>query len=149
MPEAKTKTEQRKDAPTEAQLTTLAALADELGVEHPVIATAAEAQSAIEALQGLSAETEPEPEPQAEPDPEEEESEEQHAAEEQQARSGSERSDKQTQQMFERAVNKFRDSLRVVFEVDRIIRSRRFLDIAEHRSKLFVVSRHEQVIGRV
>jgi hypothetical protein len=63
VPETKTKTEARKDAPTEAQLTTLAALADELGVEHPVIATAAEAQSAIEALQELTSETEPEPEP--------------------------------------------------------------------------------------
>jgi hypothetical protein len=118
VPETKPKTEAKKDAPTEAQLVTLAALTEELGVEAPEITTAAEAQSAIEALQGLSAETEPTPEPQAEPDPEEEESEEQHAAEEQQARSGSERSDKQTQQMFERAVSKFRDSLRVVFEVD-------------------------------
>jgi hypothetical protein len=118
VPDTKTKTEAKKDAPTEAQLATLAALTEDLGVEAPVITTASEAQSAIEALQGLSAETEPGPEPQAEPDPEEEESEEQHAAEEQQARSGSERSDKQTQAMFERAVGRFRDSLRVVFEVD-------------------------------
>jgi hypothetical protein len=117
VPETKPKTEAKKDAPSEAQLVTLAALTEELGVEAPEITTAAEAQSAIEALQGLSAETEPTPEPQAEPDPEEEESEEQHAAEEAQARSGAERSDKQTQRMFDRAMRAFRDSLRVVFEV--------------------------------
>lgn len=123
MPETKPKTEAKKDAPTEAQLATLAALTEELGVEAPEITTAAEAQSAIEALQGLSAETEPTPEPPIEPDPEEEAEEERQAAEEAQARKGAERSQKQTQAMFDAAMRTFAQSLCAVFEVEEIVKA--------------------------
>src|SRR5207249_4050244 len=47
--------------------------------------------------------------------------EEQHAAEEAQARSGAERSDKETQRLFDRAMRTFGQSLAVVFEVDTLI----------------------------
>jgi hypothetical protein len=117
VPETKAKTEAQKNAPTEAQLATLAGLVDELGIEAPVVVTADEAQSAIEDLRKISAESEGEPEPEPGPDPEEEAEEEQLAAEEAQARSGAERSDKQTQQMFDRAMRTFHDTLCVVFEV--------------------------------
>lgn len=120
MPETKTKPQAEKDAPTEAQLAQLASLTEELGVEAPEIATADEAQSAIEALQAAKQEPEPEPNPDAEPDPEEEAEEEQAAAEEAQARSGAERSDKQTQTMFDRAVRNFGQALCVVFEVEEL-----------------------------
>jgi hypothetical protein len=120
VPETKTKTEPAKNAPSEAQLAQLAALTDELGVEAPEIATADEAQAAIEALQVSAQEPEQEPEPDADAAAEEAEAEEQAAAEEEQARSGAERSDKQTQQMFDRAVRAFGQSLRVVFGVEEL-----------------------------
>lgn len=117
-PPAKEKTEQAKDAPTEAQLATISALEADLGTTFPEPATAAEAEAMIESMRAQAEEQEPEPEPSADDEAEEAEAEEQAAAEEAQARSGAERSDKQTQQMFDRAVNKFRETLCVVFEVD-------------------------------
>jgi hypothetical protein len=118
VPQAKDKTEPKTDAPTEAQRVQIAQLADSRGVEAPVPETGEQAQEIIDKLFSLEAEPETEPEPTDEPDPEEEAEEEQHAAEEAQARSGAERSDKQTQQMFERAVTAFREKLCVVFEVE-------------------------------
>lgn len=118
MPPKTTETAPAKDAPTEAQRAQLAALTEELGVEPPEITSAAEAQSAIEALQASKQEPEPEPEP-VDGDPEsEDEGAEQQESEEAQARSGVERSAKQTQAMFDRAVRGFHERLCVVFEVD-------------------------------
>lgn len=114
----KTETKPEKDTPTEAQLAQISTLAEDLGVEAPESETAAQAQEIIEKLQSLSEEPEPEPEPNPDDDAEEAESEEQRAAEEAQARSGAERSEKQTQAMFDRAMKSFHEKLCVVFEVD-------------------------------